>query len=284
MRRLCIYILFLLLPSGLSAQEQPSCIPVRNLSQDSLAFRAGERLEFVMHYKWGAINSDIGTAYVQLDSMKMNGGPAYRCHVYGKTSRFYDLFFKVREDFYSWFSADGLEPIRFSRNTMEGKYVARNTYIYMWNAAEPYIDAEVYSSHSGQKHLELPLNRCTYDLPALFFMARNMDMSAVEPGVKYPMTFAIDDDIYNVYFILYGPETITVKGLGSINVIKFGARLIAGGVFSGDEDMTIYISDDENRLPVYFEAPILVGVASGRMVKCSGLKYPFSSRVEKSSK
>lgn len=270
-------LLSVLVPAA-AQSVQPACVPVRPLTQENLPFKSGERLEFVMHYKWGVINSDIGSAYVQLDSMKMNGGPAYRCHVYGRTTKLYDLFFKVREDFYSWFTADALRPIRFIRNTFEGKYVARNNYYYMWNVDEPYIDADVYSSSSGQRNLQIPLSECTYDLPALFFMARNMDIDSVEPGVKYPMTFAIDDDVYNVYFILYGRETINVKGLGRINTVKFGAKLIAGGVFAGNEDMTIYISDDENRLPVYFEAPILYGVASGRMTGCSGLKFPFSAK------
>ena len=37
----------------------------------------------------------------------------------------------------------------------------------------------------------------------------------------------------------------------------------------------IWISDDENKVPVYFEAPILVGKASGRMSGYEGLKYPI---------
>jgi hypothetical protein len=44
--------------------------------------------------------------------------------------------------------------------------------------------------------------------------------------------------------------------------------------------MTIWISDDENRLPVYFEAPLRVGVAAGRMSGCEGLKHPFTSLIK----
>ena len=110
---------------------------------------------------------------------------------------------------------------------------------------------------------------------------KKIDMDKVEPGRRYPMTFAIDDDIFNVYFIFYGPETIKVKGLGTVKTIRFAAKLLAGEVFTGEEDMMIWISDDENRVPVYFEAPILVGTASGRMSGCSGLKYPFSALIDK---
>lgn len=263
-----------------SVKNNTSCVPIKDISKHGVAFQAGERMEFTMHYKWGIIDSDIGTATVALDTVRLNGEKAFLCSAQGQTTRLYDLFFKVREDFKSWFTVDGLRPLKFTRDTFEGKYVAKNTYIYDWNAAEPHIIADVYSSSSGQRYPELPLTPCTYDLPALFFFARNIDLDNIEIGKRYPMTFAIDDDIFNVYFIFYGPEIIKVKGLGTVKTIRFAAKLLAGEVFTGEEDMMIWISDDENRVPVYFEAPILVGTASGRMKSWSGLKYPFSALVE----
>ena len=268
------------------AQENPdfkgtSCVPVRTTVEEELAFHDGERMDFILHYKWGSINADVGSATVTLDSLDFNGHEAFMCHVSGRTSRFFDIFFKVREEFSSWFTRDGLRPLKFTRDTHEGGYEARNTYLYRWDASEPYIAADIYTSSIGQKSMELPLTPCTYDLPALFFFARNMDIENVDPGKRYPMTFAIDDEVYNVYFILYGKETIKVKGLGTVNTIKFAAKLLEGEVFKGEEDMMIWVSDDENRLPVYFEAPLRVGVAAGRMSGYDGLKHPFTSLISK---
>lgn len=258
-----------------------ACIPVRSMAEKDLAYQAGEHLEFSVHYTWGMINSDVGVATVDLDTLTMNGRKVFHCAVYGKTIRWYDLIFKVREDFQSWFTADGIVPLKFTRDTREGKYRARNTYAYDWEAPEPYIAADVFSSSSGQRNVQLPLDSCTYDLPALFFLARNMDFDAVTPGVRYPMTFAIDDDVYNVYFILLGRETRKIRGLGTVKTIKFAAKLLAGEVFTGEEDMLIWVTDDDNRIPVCFEAPILVGTASGRLAGYSGLKHPFTALVKK---
>lgn len=265
---------------GNSDFKGTACVPVKTTVEEELAFQAGEKVDFILHYKWGSINTDVGTATVTLDSLTFNGQEAFRCSVFGKTKKFYDVFFKVREDFDSWFTRDGLKPLMFTRDTHEGGYEARNTYLYEWDAAEPYIAADVYTSTIGQKSMQLPLTPCTYDLPALFFFARNMDMENVVPGKRYPMTFAIDEEVYNVYFILYGPETIKVKGLGTVETIRFAAKLLEGEVFKGEEDMTIWVTADENRLPVYFEAPLRVGVAAGRMSGWEGLKHPFTSLVK----
>ena len=288
--RFAFNILFLLCTCLLAfpthAQENldlkgTACVPVRTTVEKDLSFQAGERMDFILHYKWGAINTDVGSATVLLDSLTFNGEKAFCCTVTGRTTKLFDRLFRVREDFKSWFTRDGLKPLKFTRDTYEGGYEARNTYMYMWDGADPYIAADVYTTKMGGQSMQLPLTPCTYDLPALFFFARNMDIENVEPGKRYPMTFAIDDEVYNVYFILYGPETIKVKGLGTVKTIKFAAKLLEGEVFKGEEDMLIWISDDENRLPVYFEAPLLVGKAAGRMSGYDGLKYPFGSLIKK---
>lgn len=262
-----------------STRLQTACVPVMSVAEDSLVFQAGESLSFALQYTWGALNTDVGHATIRLDSLTFNGEEAFLISAYGKTVKFFDWVFKVREDFKSWFTRDGLRPLKFTRDTYEGGYVAKNTYLYDWSLDDPQIHADVYSSKRGQRSLDLPLTPCTFDLPSLFYFSRNMDFDVVEPGRRYPMTFAIDDDIYNVYFILYGRQTIKVKGIGNVKVIKFAAKLLEGEVFKGEEDMIIYISDDMNRLPVYFEAPLLVGRATGRLTGWEGLKHPFSSII-----
>ena len=282
--KIIILLSVALTPVSMYAQEDSvsvntACVPVRTVSYDDLAFGPGERMSFAIHYKWGVINSDVGSATVELDTLTFNGIRSFKCTAYGRTAKFYDMFFKVRENFQSWSSCDGLVPLKFMRDTREGNYTARNTYVYDWSSSEPHIAADVYTSNLGEMSMQIPLTRCTYDLPALFYFSRNMDVENIEPGRRYPMTFAIDDEVFNVYFILHGRETIKVKGLGTVKTIRFAAKLLEGEVFKGEEDMTIWISDDENRIPVYFEAPLIVGKATGRMTDCNGLKYPFTSLV-----
>ena len=275
----------ILMSAGLSATEPlkgPNCIPVKSLAEEDLAYEGGENLDFVIHYKWGAINSDVAKAYVKLDTTSVNGVPAFHCSVFGRTAKFYDMFFKVREDFQSWFTRDGVVPIKFFRDSREGNYYSTNRYTYMWEPEETkHIAADLETSRKPAWSEELPLSGCTYDLPSLFYMARNMDFSKVKPNVKYPMTFAIDDDIYNVYFIWLGREKKYIKGIGTVKTMKFAAKLIAGEVFGSGKDMFVWITEDENRIPVYFEAPLRVGTASGRLTGWKRLKNPFDSIIGK---
>lgn len=277
-------IIFTIFALALSAvdisAQQSSCVPVFTRSEKDVVFKAGEKLDFVLHYRFGIINSDIGVASVTLDTAVVSGQKVFHTRVFGKTISIFDRFFRVREDFNSYYTTEGLRPVLFTRDTHEGSYVATDHYNYIWDDARPYIDAEVFTTSLGEKkHYKLPLKECTFDLPALFFFARNIDMEKVRPNVKYPMTFAIDEEIYNVYFIYKGKSTVKVKDLGKVRCLKFAAKLLEGQVFNGDVDLDIYISDDMNRLPVLFGAPIRVGEVEGRITGFQGLKYPFSSLV-----
>lgn len=273
-------ILSALLMFPLSSGGQQGCIPVYARTAEDVAYKSGERLSFSIHYTWGILDADMGVAEITLDTVTVDGVPAFHCRVTGSSVRIYDYFFRVREDFNSWFACDGLAPIRFTRDTHEGKYFAWNEYNYRWDAEKPYADAVVRTSKMGERHLQLPLKTCTADLPALFFYARNIDMSKVCANVKNPMSFVIDDELFDVYFIYRGKCTRDVKGLGKVRCLEFAAKLLEGEVFKGDKDLTIYISDDLNRLPVSFGAPILMGHLEGRLTGYSGLKYEFSSLIQ----
>lgn len=275
----CLWLSILVRAWGNEPPQGPNCIPVKNLDYANLAFKPGETIAYTLHYKWGSINADVAKGHAVLDTLVLNGKPVFHTKVFGRTARFYDIFFKVREDFQSWFTRDGIIPVKFARDSREGSYYSVNVYDYKWQDPEPHIIADLESSRKEAWCDTIPLTGCTYDLPSLFYMARNMDFSRVKPNIKYPMTFVIDEDIYNVYFIWLGRERKYIKGVGTVKTMKFAAKLIAGEVFGSDSDMFLWISEDANRIPVYFEAPIKVGLVSGRIDSWQGLKYPFDALI-----
>lgn len=270
-------ILLLLALTAFRSSAQENCIPVYTKAENEVAYKAGEHAEYALTYKYGIINTDVARATVDLDTLRMGDTKAFHCKVYGRTYGIYRWMFNISEDFQSWFSCDGIRPLRFLRDTYECGYTSKNDYTYHWDSDPPYIDAHVEcSSDDGPKDLQIPLKPCTFDLPSLYYFARNIDMDKVEQDVRYPMTFAIDDMAYDVYYIYKGRVEKKIPGLRTVTCLHFKAKLLAGEVFNGDHDMDIYVSDDLNRVPLFFSAEIAVGEARGRLLGCSGLKYPKS--------
>lgn len=279
---LVISLVMLFAQGFLQADDRGNCIPVHSTSVKDLAYRAGERANYTLTYKWGILNTDVAKADVNLDSLVIGGTPSYHCRVFGETAGIFRSFFKVSEDFQSWFTCEGVKPLRFYRYSQENKYVSKNEYTYYWDNDMPYADAYLYNTVTDEDiHMTIPLSACSYDLPALYYFARNIDMSRISEDVHYPISVAIDDAVYNIYYIYKGKEEIKLPELGMVKCLKFQAKLIDGEVFDGDSDMDIYVSDDGNRVPVYFRSPLRVGEARGRITAYSGLKYPFDSLQNK---
>jgi len=282
--RLAGVAVLLMVASPLFSQEKPSgCLPTRPLSPETLAYAPGENLTYTIHYVWGPINADVANATMNIEETTLNGHQVYYARLFGRNAKFYDPFFKMREDFRTWFSPEGMIPRRFTRDTKEGNWFSTNDYVFRWNSSSPYIEASLDSKRKGPRTEEMPLSDCMYDVLSLFYYARNLNFDEVGKDVKYPMTFAVDDDICNIYFIWKGRETINVKGIGTVRTMKYVVKLVEGDVFGDDKDAagTIWFTDDDNRLMVYFETPISVGRITGRLTSYEGIKYPFSSLAVK---
>lgn len=260
-------LLFLVSVQSLFAQ--------RDSAGGELPFKPGEKLTYVLSYTWGGVNTDVGEGVVTLNYD--NG--VYNPVVKGYTYKFYDMFFTVREHFESHFDEKSLRPLSFYRNTLEGKYRMINRYTFNNDNYE--IHAVTKKKDYPEKDSILPGRVNTYDLVTLYFVSRTIDFSKVTVDEKQPISFAIDREIFDLYFIYKGKEVKKVPGMGTYKTMKFAVRLVAGEVFTGKDELFVWVSDDKNKIPLMFESKILVGKVYGRLTKWSNLKYPLESRVKK---
>lgn len=267
--------LFLLSDFSAVAENGGNCFPVHS-SQSKLAFKDGETLHFTIHYKWGAINADVASATLKTDSTVFNGENAFHTSLRGKTQRFYEAFFKVKEDFDTWYTMDGLRPLQSSRDCREGSYSCTNHYTYDANR----INAKVNTSRKGEFIVTLPYDGCTYDIPMMFCVMRNIDLGAIKQGESHYVTYACDDKVEKVAFRYLGKENKKIPGIGTVRCIKIGFAVRPSEVFDGKSDLYCWLSDDDNRVLVWLSAPMKLGEVQGRLRGYSGLKYDFDALVQ----
>ena len=264
--------LMLLLSAAAVPVYGQKCIPV-NLNKDKLAFKGGEKLVFTIHYKWGIVNADVAQAIIKLDSTRLNGKKVYHGSLSGNTQKIYEQVFKVREHMDSWFTCDGFDPVKFTRDAREGNYWCTNLYTYSGSQ----INATINNSRKGEFNVTLQKDNCTFDLPLMYYVMRNMDVSKLKVGGRYPMTFACDSHVRTLSFVYLGKENRKVRGMGTVRCLKFGFDVVKGEVFSGDSKLYAWFTDDANKIPVYFVAPLKLGEVRGRLYSSSGVRHPFTS-------
>jgi len=55
--------------------------------------------------------------------------------------------------------------------------------------------------------------------------------------------------------------------------------LVDGTIFKGGEGMTVWVTDDKNKIPVMVEAQILVGSVKAILTNATGLRYPLTAKI-----
>lgn len=268
MKKLLLFITFLFF----FAQAKTQC------DITNFAFKAGEVITYRAAYNWGFIWVDAGRVSFKVYEEKLNGEEVYHFKSYGTSVPKYDWIYKVRDSFESWATKDGLKPVKYVRKTSEGDYKVHNVFNFDYKSNKIYS----YTSNSKKKPERdtLDLVNCTFDLITAIYYTRNINFSAYKPKSKIPVTFIVDGEIHKLDILYLGKETITTKDDRKFKCLKFRPELVAGTIFEEDSDMTVWVTDDKNRVPVLVEAKVLVGYVKALLMDTKGLRYPLSSEIK----
>ncbi len=224
---------------------------------NNVAFRQGEILQFRIHY--GIIDAGEATLEVKEELKNFGGRPCYHFVGSGKSVGAFNWFFKVRDRYESVVDKEAMVPWLFIRRVNEGGYIINQNVSF-----NHYTD----SAKSEKATIAIPDN--TQDLISSFYYARTLDFTNAKEGDIFEITAYLDDAIFpmNVKFI--GREVIESKK-GKFRCVKLRPMLQEGRVFKDQEDMTIWVSDDKNKIPVRVQTNILVGSIKMDLVDYSNL-------------
>lgn len=231
------------------------------------AFTHNEKLEFRVHY--GLINAASVTMEVTSALVEKNDRKCYNIKAEGRTLKSFDWAYKVRDRFETFVDQEALAPISYNKSVQEDKYLD-NDYV---NFKHP--KKKLY----GVKGI-LDMPEYTHDVISALYYIRNIDFSKAKNGDKYPIDVYLDNKIYNLGFKYAGKETINTD-IGKVKCIKFVPTLIVDRVFKDQDDMTVWVSDDENKIPIRVKAKIMVGSIKVDITSYSGLKNEFKALVKK---
>lgn len=229
---------------------------------DNKAFKAGERLKFRIHY--GFIDAGNATMEIKSEMKNIGGRPCYHIVATGETVGAFDWFFKVRDRYESIVDSQAIIPWLFFRRVNEGGYTVNQNVSF-----NHFTD----SAKSDKKTIAIADN--TQDLISAFYFSRTFDATNVKVGDIYPIPGYLDDNTLplNVKFI--GRDVIKTK-VGTIKCMGFRPMLQEGRVFKENESMTVWVSDDDNHIPVRVQAEVLVGAIKMDLVSFENISGPLS--------
>lgn len=248
-----ITILFLLISFVSFSQNEPT------------AFKNGEWLRFKMSYS-GFLKAGNATLEVKEDTI--NGKEVF--HVVGKgwTTGLIKWFFKVNDTYESYFDKQNIKPYIFKRNINEGGYKINRKINFDYQTNKAII--EDYKLNTT----EIVDIGNIQDMMSSFYFLRSHDISQLKNGDEISLDMFLDAQTYPFKLRLLGRETLKTR-FGKVKTLKFRPLVQAGRVFKANESVTIWITDDDNKIPIKLKASLAVGSLRAELDAYKGLANSF---------
>ena len=265
------FILFLIFFTGAIAQPNTGdSIQSNRIVTDQKvndAFQDGEWFRFRMRY--GFLNASYATATVRETTFKDQA--VYHVAATGKTTGFARWFFKVDDYFDSYFEKDIVRPIRFVRNISEGNYKRHVEIDFDHNT-----QSGIMNDLLRKTKTEIDFTPNLQDLVSTFYFLRNhFDLEGIQVGETASLHMIYDKKPFAFRFRFLGYENVKTK-FGVVPCVKFRPYVEEGRIFKKDSGLSLWVSNDNNRVPIKVVAELSVGSLDVDLVDFRGLKHPFN--------
>lgn len=222
-------------------------------------YRPVEKLVYNGYYNWGFIWVKAGKVEFSSGNSKKYPG-AHHLKAVGYSLPSWDWVFTIRDTLESHFNPATFMPYEFSRKAHEGTY--HKTFDYKFNYKDGVVNGDINRIGRYIKKDTVKLLPDTYDMLSVAWKARELDFDKFQVNELIPIKILIDSKIHDLHIRYLGVEKIKIEGTKQ-ECYVFSPLLLEGEVFKGGENMKIWVSKDEYRLPMMVEAKILVGSVKG---------------------
>lgn len=236
------------------------------------AFNTGEFFKFRIHY--GIVNAGYATLEVKEDT-KHNKKVH---HVVGKgyTTGMTKFFFKVEDDYESYFDKTTGKPYQYVRKIDEGGYTKDQEGFF--DQAANTVTVKDYKKKTTKT---FNVTENVQDIVSTFYYLRNHPkVDKLEVGESIAVDMFFDDEVIKFKLKFIGREDIKTK-FGVVSAMIFRPMVQAGRVFKEEESLTVWISDDVNKVPLRIKASLAVGSLKADLDQYKGLVSPLKVKSKK---
>ena len=220
-------------------------------------FQVGEKLTFNIGYEF----IPAGKSILSVDGFsKVDGRSVYRITSRTKSHRFFDPFFRVRDEITTYMDINTLQSIKFRKKLREGSY----SYDYSVDFNPDKMTA-VSKSPKGTRLVKIP--EFTLDVLSAMYFMRTLEMKV---GSTKTVTVLDNDKLYPLDIKIIRRERISTIA-GTFDCLVVIPELKSGGLFKNQGRITVWVTDDHRKIPVLMKSKAIIGAIIVELEQVEGL-------------
>jgi hypothetical protein len=233
------------------------------------SFSTGEELEYRVNFGFFT----VGKATTRVDQKvhHINSKPCYKVDAWGETSDWISWITRVNDNWGGYLDTTSLVPQVGYRKLEEGGS-RRNEYtIYDHTRRKAEVKELNHETgiYENPKYYDIPKNG--RDLVSGFMFLRVIDFKKVDVGDTLNISGFYEDTTYKLSIIYQGTETVKTK-IGRIPCHKLLPLMPDNKLFDGENSISVWLSEDENKIPVKIQAKMFVGHTGLELTSFRGLR------------
>jgi len=233
------------------------------------SFGQGERIDYRVHY--GFINAATAKVEVSKGITMVNNRPCYKVTITGRTVGAFDLISRVRDTWRAHMDTAAILPQSFERKIQEGKYRLDETVFF----DQINNKAVVTSKKREQNQVRFDVPREVQDIVGSYYYLRTINFKNVSVGSIIEIPVFFDNENYRLKVKFAGKEMVKTK-FGRHEAYKLIPFVPANKFFKGENPMTIWVSNDVNKVPLKVEVDLKIGSLDMDLMDYAGLKSEFN--------
>lgn len=264
-----LHIVFITLLISLFSYSVKAQTPLENN-----AFNAGEEVTYDLYYKYGILNMKGGKATINTEETNYNGKDAYKITLRATTRGLVGSIFTVDDTLTSYIDKD-LVPQLFVKGATEGSDYTRERHIYSYKNGETSIRTIRYRNGEFKFDENITTDRCTYDMVSILAFARTLDYSSMQKGDNTQVQFITGKRLVNMYIRHKGSTNLKVNNGKTYEAIELSLMILDDAFVDQEEAMRVWITNDENKLPLQIYSKLKVGEMRSVLKDFSGNRHPL---------
>lgn len=235
---------------------------------------AGEKLTYSASYNMSGLLNELAQVTMETSEVNTSKSTLLKLKCTATTYSKWDNFFKIRDLYESYVSPKTLTPYLYNRDINEGGYekFMKYTFSHRTKTVSSVMRKKRADGTTWEVKKEVKIGASTRDLVTTLYHLRNLDIHKANIGDSQNFTVLFDNKETIVRIKLLGKETLNTA-LGSKECYKLAISLNNSSILKGNNDNVIWITADDNKIPVFAKFKIAVGSGELKIKSATGLKY-----------
>lgn len=233
------------------------------------AIGTGEKLTYTASYNMSGILTDIAQVTMETSEVKTSSATLLRLKCTAATYSKWDNFFKIRDLYESYVNPKTLTPYLYKRDINEGTYYKFMKYTFSHKTKT--VKSQLKKKNNYEENKSISIGSGTKDIVSTLYSIRLIDYKNMSNGQQKSFTIIFDNAEIKGQITYLGQETITTA-IGKKLCYKIAIGSNNTKALQGTNSNFLWLTADENKIPVYGKFKIPVGNGELKIKSATGLK------------